>query len=56
MKTRSRSETRLTIRISDGVLHLRLHVRVRPLVALCAAVAALTGSPALLAALTRLAG
>lgn len=55
MTTRSRFETRLTIRIKDGVLNLRLHVRVRWLLALLAAIAALTGSPALVATLTRLA-
>jgi hypothetical protein len=48
--------TRLTITISDGVLKVRLRIRVRVLLALLAALAALTGSPALLAVLERLAG
>lgn len=55
MTTRSRFETHLTIRIQDGVLNLRLRVRVRWLLALLAAITTLTGSPALIATLTRLA-
>lgn len=55
MTTRSRFETRLTVRIKDGVLNLRLRVRVRWLLALLAAIATLTGSPALIATLTRIA-
>jgi hypothetical protein len=54
MTTRSRFETRLTIRIQDGVLNLHLRLRVRWLLALLAAMATLTGSPALIATLTRL--
>ena len=53
--TTQRVETRLTITISDGVLKVRLRIRVRVSLALLAALAALTGSPALLAALERLA-
>lgn len=56
MTPKSSFETRLTVRIQDGVLCLRLRVRVRWLLALLIAIATLTGSPALLAALTRLAG
>jgi hypothetical protein len=55
MATRSGFETRLTVHIKDGVLNLRLRVRVRWLLALLAAIAALTGSPTLIATLTRLA-
>jgi hypothetical protein len=55
MTTRSRFETRLTVRIKDGVLNLRLRVRVRWLLALLAAIATITGSPALIATLTRIA-
>jgi hypothetical protein len=47
---------RLTITVSDGVLRARLRIRVPMLLALLAALAALTGSPALLAALERLVG
>lgn len=49
-------ETRLTITVSDGVFKLRLRIRVRVLLVLLAALAALTGSPTLLAALERFAG
>jgi hypothetical protein len=55
MTTESRFETRLTVSIRDGVLNLRLRVRMRWLLALLAAIATLTGSPALMATLTRLA-
>jgi hypothetical protein len=55
MATRSGFETRLTVRIKNGVLNLRLRVRVRWLLALLAVIATLTGSPALVATLTRLA-
>ena len=49
-------ETLLTVRIKDGVLRLRLRIRVRWLLALLAAMATLTGSSALIEALARLTG
>jgi hypothetical protein len=50
------SETELSIAVRGGVLTLRLRIRVRPLLALLAALAALSGSPAWLPALARLLG
>ena len=46
-------KTRLTIAVNDGLLDLRLRIRVR---ALLAVLAAAVSSPALIAALTRLLG
>ena len=51
-----KTETRLSITVRDGVLTLRLRIRVRVCLALLAAVAAVSGSPALMAALARLLG
>ena len=48
------TETRLSMAVRDGVLILRLHIRVRLLLALLAAGAALSGSPALVSALARM--
>jgi len=56
MTTRSDFETRFSVAVCDGVLSLRLRIRVRWLLAILAAIATLTGSPALIAALARLAG
>lgn len=50
------TETRLSIAVRNGVLSLRLQIRVRSLLILLAAVAALTGSPALVSALAQLLG
>jgi hypothetical protein len=54
--TRPEHETRLTIAIGDGVMNLRLRIQVRWLLAILAASATLTGSPALVAALKQWAG
>ena len=53
MLKRHDAKTRLSVTVQDGEFHLRLRIPVQTLVA---AVALVTGSPALLAALTRLAG
>ena len=50
MTTQS-THTRLTVTVNDGVLRLQLRIPVRVLLALLAALAVLTGSPALLAAI-----
>jgi hypothetical protein len=50
------TETRFSITVRDGVLTLRLRIRVRLLLALLAALAALSGSPALVSALAQLWG
>ena len=46
-------KTRLSVTVEDGQFHLRLRIPVQTLLAV---LALLTGSPALVAALTRLAG
>jgi hypothetical protein len=56
MATQSSGGTRFSIVLQDGVVTLRLRIRVRVCLALLAAIAAVSGSPALMAALARLLG
>lgn len=52
MTKKTNAKTQLTVTVQGGKLHLRLHIPVQTLLAL---IAILTGSPALVAVLTRLA-
>ena len=54
MTTHTKHDTRLTMTVRDGWFRLRLRVRTHWLWALLAALAAASGSPALLALLERL--
>lgn len=49
-------QARLILTVRDGVVDLKLRIRARWLLALLLAAATVTGSPALIEALSRLAG
>jgi hypothetical protein len=52
----SNDQARLTLTVRDGVVDLKLRIRARWLLALLLAAATVTGSPALMDTLSRLAG